>query len=61
MVAAGWVGLTAGWLPRPAGTRHSMLPLAVPAAAAGLGYGTLLDLCAWPSVAPDAGIANLNW
>lgn len=55
MLAAGWVGLTAGWLPRPASPRRRILILAAFGALWGWLFGALLNLSFWPFTA--AGIA----
>jgi len=55
MLGAGWVGLAAGFLPRPANQRHRLLALAAFGALAGLAYGALLNLASWPFAAPGAG------
>jgi energy-coupling factor transport system substrate-specific component len=47
MLGAAWVGLGAGLLPR-AGGRREVLLLAAYGAAAGLGYGILLNFSFWP-------------
>lgn len=54
MLAAGWVGLTAGWLPRPASPRRRILLLAFFGALWGWLFGALLNLSFWPFTA--AGI-----
>lgn len=60
MLGAGWIGLAAGWLPRPASTRRQLLIIAIFAALAGFAYGALLNLWSWPYTAPgldqDAGL-----
>lgn len=52
MLGAGWVGLTAGWLPRCRQPRARLVLLAAFGAAWGLLYGALLNLYAWPFAAP---------
>jgi energy-coupling factor transport system substrate-specific component len=54
MLAAGWVGLGAAWLPRGRGSR---LALAVYGLFWGWGYGALTNLYFWPFtlLAPDLG------
>ena len=62
MLGAGWVGLTAGWLPRPASARRRLLLLAALGGVWGLLYGALLNLSFWPFTAPGAGVeAGLGW
>ena len=63
MLAAGWVGMGAGYLGRLTGhstSRLSMVGLAIYGAAAGLTYGLLLDLWEWPLLLNPAGSA-LSW
>lgn len=48
MFAAGWVGLTAGWLPHPENKRVMLAELAVFAFLWGLAYGAILNLFFWP-------------
>ena len=57
MLAAGWVGLTAGWI---RGRRVLTIPLgpyilAAAAGAWGLLYGALMNLYSWPFLAPGIG------
>jgi energy-coupling factor transport system substrate-specific component len=62
MIAAGWIGLTAGWLPRRWPPRRRIAALAVFGAVWGFGYGLLLNLWFWPVIAPGAGAdASLYW
>ena len=62
MLGAGWVGLGAGWLPRPASARVRLVLLAAYGAAVGLLYGALLNLYSWPFAAPGlAADAGLYW
>ncbi|MDP9366046.1 MAG: ECF transporter S component [Chloroflexota bacterium] len=62
MLGAGWVGLGAGWLPRPAGRRFRISVVAAYGAVSGLLYGALLNLYAWPYSAPgSASQAGLYW
>ena len=53
MLAAGWVGMGAGMLPRAAGRREVGL-LAAYGAVACLAYGTVMNLWFWPTVAGSA-------
>lgn len=55
MLGAGWVGLAAGWLPRPANNRHRLLVLAAFGIVSGFAYGVILNLWSWPFAAPGAG------
>jgi energy-coupling factor transport system substrate-specific component len=62
MLGAGWVGLTAGWLPRPASHRLRLLLLATFGAGWGLLYGAILNLYFWPFAAPGLGVdTGLYW
>ncbi len=62
MLGAGWVGLTAGWLPRLANPRARLGLLALFGALWGLLYGALLNLWFWPFAAPGSdGAAGLYW
>jgi energy-coupling factor transport system substrate-specific component len=62
MLGVGWVGLTAGWLPRPRQFQHWLIVLAVFGAVWGLLYGALLNLWSWPFVAPGLeGDVGLYW
>lgn len=60
MLGAGWVGLTAGWLPRDPSPRRRLGTLAIFGAAWGLLFGALMNLWFWPFAAPgveaDAGL-----
>lgn len=55
MLGAGWVGMAAGWLPRPADTRRQLAVLAGFGVVAGFAYGAILNLWSWPFAAPGAG------
>ncbi len=55
MLAAGWVGMGAAWL--PAG-RGRLVGLALYGAACGFGYGLLTDLQYWPYA---IGAPDLSW
>lgn len=60
MLGTGWIGLTAGWLPKPASERRQVVMLAVFGAGWGYLYGALLNLSVWPYAQP--GIASsLTW
>ncbi|MDQ3466800.1 MAG: ECF transporter S component [Chloroflexota bacterium] len=62
MLGAGWVGLTAGWLPRLEDSRQRLVLLAIFGAIWGLLYGALLNLYAWPFSAPGLDVdAGLYW
>jgi len=63
MLAAGWVGMGAGYLGRLTGRSSSRLAiglLALYGAAAGIAYGALLDLWEWPLLLNPAASA-LSW
>jgi energy-coupling factor transport system substrate-specific component len=64
MLGAGWVGMTAGWLPRESevGGRRQIATLAVFGALWGFLYGAILNLTRWPYAAPGLGEqAGLYW
>jgi energy-coupling factor transport system substrate-specific component len=62
MLGAGWVGLTAGFLPRNLPHRQRLVMIAVFAALWGLLYGALLNLYFWPYAAPGIDQpGNLYW
>lgn len=62
MLAAGWVGLTAGWLPRTGGPRRRLALIALFGAGWGLLFGALMNLWFWPFSAPGAGDqTDLYW
>lgn len=60
MLGAGWVGLTAGWLPKPVSIRARVAWIAAFGAVWGFAYGALLNLWFWPFSAPGGG-AGLYW
>lgn len=60
MLGAGWVGLTAGWLPRPANPRLRLLLLAAFGGLWGFLYGAILNLTLWPFAGAGADTA-LYW
>ncbi len=61
MLAAGWIGLTAGWLPRLDGWREIAL-LAVFGAVWGFLFGAIMNLWSWPFAAPGLQAqAGLYW
>jgi energy-coupling factor transport system substrate-specific component len=64
MLGAGWVGLTAGWLPQggAVGGRRQLLTLAAFGALWGFLYGGILNLSEWPFAAPGlTQRAGLYW
>lgn len=62
MLACGWVGMTAGFLPRHDSLRRRVIELSLFGAAWGLLFGALMNLWFWPFTAPgvDADSA-LYW
>lgn len=62
MLASGWVGMTAGFLPRHSSLRRRVIDLAIFGAVWGLLFGALMNLWFWPFTAPgvDADSA-LYW
>src|SRR5690242_15161849 len=63
MLAAGWVGMGAGYVGRSSGrlpTRKTIAVLSLYGLAAGFGYGILLDLWEWPLLVA-AGSSPLSW
>ncbi len=62
MLVSGWIGLTAGWLPRSVSPRRRIATLAIFGALWGLLFGALMNLWFWPFSAPGAGAASsLYW
>lgn len=62
MLGAGWVGLAAGWIPRPKVLRYRLLYLALYGLVNGFLYGALLNLYSWPFAAPGLDeAAGLYW
>jgi energy-coupling factor transport system substrate-specific component len=65
MLGAGWVGMTAGWLPRSGRAGHVRRDLIVLAIFGGLWgflYGAILNLMSWPWAAPGLREqAGLYW
>src|SRR2546421_12812256 len=63
MLAAGWVGMGAGYLGRISGRTsapRTIAALSIYACAAGFAYGILLDLWEWPLLVA-AGSSPLSW
>jgi len=48
MFVAGWIGLTAGWLPKPGNKKIELTMLSVFAFAWGILFGVILNLYFWP-------------
>ena len=62
MLGAGWVGLSAGWLPHLKSPRHRLVLLAGFGAIWGVLFGLLLNLWFWPVTAPGLGAdSSLYW
>jgi energy-coupling factor transport system substrate-specific component len=61
MLGAGWVGMTAGWLPRLADRRRRLVVIALFAALWGFLFGALLNLWFWPYTAPGSEGSALAW
>ena len=64
MLGAGWVGMTASWLPRvgESGGRREIVALAIFGGCWGFFYGGILNLMEWPFAAPGLGErAGLYW
>ncbi|MEZ4570123.1 MAG: ECF transporter S component [Thermomicrobiales bacterium] len=64
MLGAGWLGMTAGWLPRrgDSGGWTELIVLAVFGAVWGFLYGAILNLMEWPYAAPGLQEqAGLYW
>jgi energy-coupling factor transport system substrate-specific component len=57
MIGAGWVGMSAGLLPKPRADRQKLALLTVFGFLWGLAYGALLNLYFWPFLAGDPAIA----
>ena len=62
MMAAGWVGLTAGWIPRGGSVRGRLVLIAAFGAVWGLLFGALMNLWFWPFSAPGVNSdSGLYW
>lgn len=62
MLGAGWVGMSAGWLPRRCGVGARLALLVGLGGISGLLYGALLNLYSWPFAAPAlASDVGLYW
>jgi energy-coupling factor transport system substrate-specific component len=57
MFAAGWVGLTSGWLPRPQRPRVVLTMLVFFGALWGFLYGVIMNLYSWPFIAGDPAMS----
>lgn len=56
MFTAGWVGLSAGWLPHLKRPRLELILLALFALLWGVFYGTVMNVYFWPYIAGDAAM-----
>jgi energy-coupling factor transport system substrate-specific component len=54
MLCAGWVGMVAGWLPRPRHPKMELALLALWGAVSGLAFGAIMNLWFWPFISPPA-------
>lgn len=61
MIGAGWVGMSAGWLPRMESRRARIAIIAVFAAFWGFLFGALLNLWFWPFTAAGASGSSIAW
>ena len=61
MIGAGWVGMTAGWLPRVESRRTRVLMIALFAALWGFLFGALLNLWFWPFTAAGSSGSSIAW
>ena len=50
MFVAGWIGLTAGWLPHPHNSNAELLMLVVVGAGWGILYGLIMNIYFWPFI-----------
>jgi energy-coupling factor transport system substrate-specific component len=57
MFAAGWIGLTSGWLPHPRRPQVTLAMLIVFGAVWGFLYGLIINLYSWPFIAGDAAMS----
>jgi energy-coupling factor transport system substrate-specific component len=57
MFAAGWIGLTAGWLPHLKRPALTLALLVVVSFAWGMVYGVIMNLYFWPFMAGDPGLS----
>lgn len=58
MVAVGWVGMGAGFVPRGSSWPFRLGALAIYGFAAGFGFGAIMNLWSWPYL---AGSAEVGW
>jgi len=62
MLGAGWIGMTAGWLPRFRSHRRRLVALAIFGGLWGFLFGALMNIWFWPFSAPGGGAdASLYW
>ncbi len=55
MFVAGWIGLTAGWLPHPHNSNIELLMLVVVGAGWGILYGLIMNIYFWPFIGGAGG------
>jgi energy-coupling factor transport system substrate-specific component len=58
MFTAGWIGMTAGWLPHPKNHRWELILLAAFGFVWGFAYGAIMNLSTWPYLVGDP---SLTW
>lgn len=61
MIAAGWIGMTAGWLPKLESRRKRLAMIAAFAAMWGFLFGALLNLWFWPFTAAGSSGSSVAW
>lgn len=62
MLACGWIGMTAGLLPRHHSMKRRIVDLAIFGAIWGLAFGALMNLYFWPFTAPGVDAdSSLYW
>jgi energy-coupling factor transport system substrate-specific component len=62
MFAAAWIGLTAGWLPKPRSMRLRVIVIAAFGAVWGIAFGAIMNLWFWPLSSPGLDVdAGLYW
>lgn len=62
MLVSGWMGMSAGWLPRHDSIRRRVIELAIFGAVWGFLFGALMNLWFWPLTAPGVGVdSSLYW
>lgn len=61
MIGAGWIGMTAGWIPRIESRRTRIAAIALFAGLWGFLFGALLNLWFWPFSAAGASGSSIAW